>query len=71
MNSRDTHQNYHHTFEIDGFEEYVSFTASGEGSLTRTFFYIFTLLGFAFPYSCIFERSVSRYEVGLLKRLTV
>jgi hypothetical protein len=43
----------------------------GEGGKSTAFFYIFTILGLAFPYACIFERTVSRYDVGILKRLTV
>lgn len=70
-NTRDVYQNYSHTFDIEGFEEYVAFSALGQGTKSMAFFVIFTLLGLAFPYACIFERTVSRYDVGILKRLTV
>jgi hypothetical protein len=70
-NTRDSHQNYTHTFEIDGYEEFTSFSVLGEGGRSRATFYIFSLLGLGLPYACIFERFVARYDVGLLKRLTV
>ena len=69
-NKRDSHQSYSHTFDIDGFEEFTAYSSMGD-SKSCVMFYIFTLLGLALPYSCIFERYISRYDVGILKRLTV
>jgi hypothetical protein len=43
----------------------------GETNRTKFTFYLFNLLGMGLPYACIFERFVARYEVGLLKRLTL
>ena len=60
-NSRDTHQNYSHTFDIEGFEEFAGFTAMGETNRTKCTFYVFNLLGMGLPYACIFERFVARY----------
>lgn len=60
-NTRDVHQNYSHTFEIQGYEEHVAFTAMGDNSKSIVFFYVFVLLGLALPYACIFERAVARY----------
>jgi len=71
QNTRDQYQNHTHTFEITGFEEFVAFTAEGESKHNIVLFYIFHLLGCALPYSCAVERNVSRYDVGILKRLTV
>lgn len=70
-NTRDTHQNYTHTFMINEFEPYVAFSALGDGSKSVTLFYVTLLLGLAFAYACIFERTVSRYQIGILKRLTI
>lgn len=70
-NTRDQYQNYSHTFEIEGYEPNVAFTATGEGTKPTTLFYIFTFLGLGIIFACILERSVARYDVGILKRLTV
>lgn len=69
-NTRDTHQNHTHTFEIPGFQEEVGFTALGEGSHNSFLFYLTSFLGLALPYSCILERAVSRYSINILKRLS-
>lgn len=70
-NTRDSHQNYTQNFDIKGFEEHVSFSALGDGTKSIVFFYVFTLLGLALPFACVFERTVSRYDIGILKRLSV
>lgn len=70
-NTRDAYQDYSHTFDIEGYEEFTAFSVLGEGGRSRATFYIFTLLGLGLPYAYIFERYVARYDVGLLKRLTV
>ena len=69
-NKRDSHQTYSHTFDVDGFEEFITYSGMGD-SKSCVVFYIFTLLGLALPYSWIFEKYISRYDVGILKRLTV
>jgi hypothetical protein len=43
----------------------------GESNRTLITFYIFNILGMGLPYAYIFERFTARYEVGLLKRLSV
>ena len=70
-NTRDKHQSYNHTFMIENHEEIVCYTALGENSKSKVLFYVFTLLGMALPYACIFESSVARYNLGMLKRLRV
>ena len=60
-NTRDEEQNYSSTFNIDGFEEEVGFCAMGEGSHNSCIYYLTALFGVAIIYSCILERSVSRY----------
>ena len=60
-NTRDVHQNYTHSFEIQGYEEHVAYTAMGDNSKSIIFFYVFVLLGLGLPYACIFERGVARY----------
>jgi hypothetical protein len=70
-NTRDCHQNYSHTFDIEGYEEFTGFTPMGGANRTLFTFYLFNFLGMGLPYACLFERFVSRYEIGLLKRLTV
>ena len=70
-NTRDCYQNYTHTFDIQGYEEFTSFSVMGEGGRSSATFYIFTLLGLGLTYAYIFERYVARYDVGLLKRLTI
>jgi len=52
-NTRDQYQNYTHTFDINGYEEFVAFTALGENSRSLATFYILTILGLALPYACI------------------
>lgn len=69
-NRRDQHQNHTHTFEIEGYEEEVGFCMMGESPHNSFLFYLFTFVGLALPYSCILERSVSRYSINILKRLT-
>ena len=69
-NTRDSHQNYSSTFGIDGFQDEVGFNALGEGGHSATLFYVLTLLTLAIIYCCILERSVSRYEINIIKRLT-
>lgn len=68
-NRRDTHQSTSRTFEIEGFEPEVGFCAMGEGH-NSCIFYLITFLGLALPYACILERSVSRYSLNIVKRLT-
>jgi hypothetical protein len=43
----------------------------GQGTKSIIPFHIFTFLGLASPYACIFERLVARYNIGILKRLSV
>lgn len=69
-NTRDAHQNYSSTFGIDGFQDEVGFCALGESDHGSCLFYVLTLLGLALPYACILERSVSRYQINIVKRLT-
>lgn len=69
-NIRDVYQNHSHTFELVGYEEEVGFTAAGSNPHNGILFYVFTLLGMGLVYSFIIERMASRYEVGILKRLT-
>lgn len=42
-----------------------------EATKSQAKFCIFTVLGLALPYACFFERDVARYDVGLLKRVSV
>lgn len=69
-NRRDQYQNHTNTFDIDGFQDEVGFCALGEGGHNCFLFYFTSFLGLAFPYSCILERSVSRYSINIVKRLT-
>ena len=69
-NTRDHEQRYHYTFEVEGFEEFTAYSSMG-GKKNCALFYIFTLLGLSLPYSCVLEKYISRYDVGILKRLTV
>lgn len=70
-NTRDFYQDFDHEFDINGFEEYAAFTALGDNDRSLASFYICTFLGLALPYACIIEKSIARYDVGLLKRLTI
>lgn len=69
-NTRDVHQDYSSTFGIDGFQDNVGFCALGDGGHNSCMFYILTFIGLALPYVCILERSVSRYSIDIVKRLT-
>lgn len=69
-NRRDQHQNYSSTFDIEDFEDEVGFCALGEASHNSFLFYLTTFLGMALPYACILERSVSRYAINIVKKLT-
>ena len=69
--TRDTYQSYTHTFEIEGFEEFVSFTLSSLDDHTKCRFFLFTFLGVGVIFAWIAEMSIARYEVGIMKRLTV
>jgi hypothetical protein len=70
---RDEDQTHKHTFNIDGFEEFESYhsASSSCGSKTFLFFNILTVLGFGLPFAFLIERNIARYDIGLLKRLTV
>ena len=70
-NRRDQFQTYTHEFEINGYEEFASFTAAPQVGKSNALFYIFIFLGLGYIYSKIFERDIARYEIGILKRLTI
>jgi hypothetical protein len=70
-NRRDSHQDYTFEFQIEGFEEHVCFTERGRDSKAWWVFCLLTFFGFALPFVYIYERSIARYEVNLLKRVTV
>ena len=56
--------------EIQGYEEFVAYSAEGSKS-GAILFYVFMFLGLALPFECLVERRVERYDVGLLKRFVV
>ena len=70
-NSRDSFQTYDHQFEIEGYEEFTAFTMLGDAPKSQAKYFLCTLLGLALPYACFFERDVARYDVGLLKRVSL
>ncbi len=69
-NRRDQYQNYTQTFEVQGFEPEVGFCQLGDSAHNSAIFFVFTFIGMALPYACVLERSVSRYSINILKRLT-
>lgn len=69
-NKRDAHQNYSRNFYIPGFQEEIGFKTHGESSQTVPLFFLFTFLGFGYPYCMFLERSVARYELNILKNIT-
>lgn len=70
-NTRDSFQSYNHEFEIEGYEEFTAFTMLANASKSQAKFFLFTLVGMVLPYACFFERDVARYDVGLLKRISL
>ena len=69
-NTRDSHQTHSSNFQIPGFQEEIGFKTQGESSQTVPLFFLFTFLGFGYPYCMCLERSVARYEVNILKNIT-
>lgn len=69
-NRRDQYQNYSQTFQIQGFQDQVGFCMMGDSAHNSVIYFVLVLIGLALPYSCILERSVSRYAINILKRLT-
>ena len=68
-NNRDVHQDSSFKFIIPGMVERLAFFT--RKPITTEYFYIFGILGMAFPYCLWLESTISRYTIQITKRLTM
>jgi len=57
--------------QTPGAQPFIGVSLEGSGNCLRPLFYLCLLLGMAFPYLAILERIGTRYQINMMKRLSL
>lgn len=67
----DAHQDYSYNYNLPGLKERMTFYIGMEKPKMGKYLYLFSFLGFLWPYSMFVEAKISRFDIQFMKILTL